>query len=63
MGKFPGVGETWDASAAILAVAATSAGATAQWHSTTLPTKHTSPGALLNQQSEIWEGRLAYSSD
>ena len=62
-GKFPGVGETQDASAAVLAGAVTLASAAAQRHSATLHTKQTGPGALLNPQSEIWEGRLAYSSD
>ena len=62
-GKFPGIEETGDASIAILAVVAASAGTAAQRHSATLRTKHSGPGALLNQQSEIWEGRLAYPSD
>ena len=62
-GKFPGVGETQDANAAVLAGVATTASTAAQWHSATLRTKHTGLGALLNWQSEIWEGRLAYPSD
>ena len=63
MGKIPGVQETRNASAVISAVVAASASAAAQQHSATIHTKHTGPGALLNWQSEIWEGRLAYPSD
>ena len=62
-GKFPSIKEMRDASAAVLAVAAALAGAAAQRHSATLHTKHSGPRALLNQQPEIWRGRLAYPSD
>ena len=48
MGKFPGVGETRDASAAILAGVAALAGAAVQRHSAICRTECTGPGALLN---------------
>nr|XP_035121068.2 uncharacterized protein LOC108590290 isoform X1 [Callithrix jacchus] len=54
MGKFPGAGESWEASAALLA----SAGRFRWSHSAAAPrTKCADLGALLNRQSEIWEGR------
>ncbi|KAK2109392.1 hypothetical protein P7K49_014557, partial [Saguinus oedipus] len=52
--KVPSVGETWDASTAGLH------GRFGQFLSAAaLDTKLTGMGALLNQQSEIWKGRLA----
>ena len=62
MGKFPGIKETWDTRQRIWLVQPV-AGAVVQRRYTARRTKFTGLGAPLNQQCEIWEGRLAYSHD